>query len=168
MSYQNDRLQRKLGIAPPLPTKKERKPIKKQSDKKAAVVAAEREARVGEDTVMQKWYKSKVKVSSGICSECGCRVETRIFKYAAMTVAHLLPKRENMCPSVKSHPLNFVILCPDHHHQYDNSSWGEREKMRCWLTVKKRLVMVYPDLAPAERRHFPDSVLQYIEQNEPF
>lgn len=166
MSYQNDRLQRKLGIAPPLPTKKERKPIKKQSDKKAAAVAAEREARDGADTEMQKFFKSAVKQMTGRCIETGEPTEKKIFKFAINSVCHLLSQQH--CPSVKSHPCNWIELQQDFHKKFDAMSWEEREKLKCWPIIRDKLVMVYPDLAPAERRHFPDSVLQYIEQNEPF
>lgn len=158
----------KAGLLPKETGAKPKKAIAKISPKKKAEMEAEKKERGGEDTELVKWFKSKIKISSGRCSECGCSVETHVYKYAAMTIAHLLPKRDNMCPSVKTHPLNYIILCPDHHHQYDNSSWDDREKMGCWPVIQERLVMIYPDLAPNERRHFPDSVLRWMEANNPF
>jgi len=166
MSYR-DELQR-LKLYGKQVEQKKRYTIPKKSQKKIAAEAAEKEARGGNDTELQKWFKSKIKASSGFCSECGCRVEKAVFQYAVMTIAHLLPKRDNCCPSVKTHPLNFVILCPDHHDQFDRASWQEKEMMGCWNTVRDRLVMVYPDLAVEERRHFPESVLKFMEQNKPF
>jgi len=142
--------------------------IPKKSQKRIAKEKAEKEARGGNDTELQRWFKQKIKISSGFCSECGCNVEKNVFQYAVMTVAHLLPKRDNCCPSVKTHPLNFVILCPDHHDQFDRASWEEKEMMGCWNTIRDRLVMVYPDLAVEERRHFPESVLKFINDNQPF
>lgn len=150
----------------PKPLKKYQ--IPKVSKKRAEQIAAEKEARGGNDTELQRWFKQKIKISSGFCSECGCNVEKNVFKYAVMTVAHILPKRDTCCPSVKTHPLNFVILCPYHHDQFDKASWGEKEKMGCWNTVRDRLIMVYPDLDPSEHRHFPESVLRYMEKHNPF
>ena len=158
----------KLGLLPKEAVAKKKQPIKKVSDKKKAELEAEKKERGGEETELTKWFRHKVKISSGVCAECGCKVETNVFKYAVMTVAHLLPKRDNMCPSVKTHPLNYIILCPDHHHQYDNSTWEEKEKMGCWPVIQERLIMIYPDLHPSERRHFPESVLRYMEKKEPF
>lgn len=158
----------KLGLLPKETGPKPKKAIPKISEKKKKEMAEERQARGGEDTQLQKWFKDKIRMSSGVCSECGCRVETHVFKYAAMTVAHLLPKRDNMCPSVKTHPLNFIILCPDHHHQFDNCNWEEKEKMSCWPIVRDRLMAVYLDLHIDEHRHFPVSVLDYMEKHKPF
>lgn len=46
--------------------------------------------------------------------------------------------------------------------------WDKRESMGIWPVVQNKLVSVYPDLAESERRHFPESVLKFIEANEPF
>jgi hypothetical protein len=72
------------------------------------------------------------------------------------------------CPSVKTHPLNFVVLCPDHHTMFDGMNWEEREQLGFWETVRDRLILVYPDLAENERRHFPDSVLEYMKKHDAF
>lgn len=142
--------------------------IAKKSAKRIAAEKAEKEARGDNDTELQRWFKSKIKISSGHCAECGCKVEKNIFQYAVMTVAHLLPKRDNCCPSAKTHPLNFIILCPDHHDMFDRASWDEKELMGCWETVRDRLMFVYPDLAEEEKRHFPQSVLDYMDKLNPF
>lgn len=148
--------------------KKVYKGIAKKSPKKIAHELAEKDARGDNDTELQRWFRSKIKMSTGHCTECGCRVEKNIFQYAVMTVAHLLPKRENCCPSVKTNPLNFIILCPDHHDMFDRASWEEKELMGCWDTVRDRLIFVYTDLAEQEKRHFPQSVLEYMKKLNPF
>ena len=148
--------------------KKVYKGIAKKSAKKITSEKQAKEALGGDDTELQKWFKSKIKMSSGYCSECNRKVETKVFQYAAMTVAHILPKRDNCCPSVKTHPLNFIILCPDCHNDFDKANWEEKELMGCWPIVRDRLVMAWPNLAENEKRHFPDSVLKYMSLNEPF
>jgi len=147
---------------------KKRYSIPKKSQKKIAAEKAEKEARGDNDTELQRWFKSKIKISSGHCAECGCKVEKNVFQYAVMTVAHLLPKRDNCCPSVKTHPLNFIILCPNHHDMFDRASWEEKELMGCWNTVRDRLVFVYEDLVEDEKRHFPQSVLTHMDKLNPF
>lgn len=141
--------------------------IPKKSKKKIEQEKQEKERLGGDDTDLVKWYKSKIKISSGFCTWCGCPTEKNVYKYAVSTVCHLLDKRDTVCPSVKTHPMNFVILCPDHHAQFDRMNWEEREQLGFWNIIRDRLVMVYPDLAPAERRHFPLKVLEYININEP-
>lgn len=165
MSYLEDRNKRKLGLLPPLPTKKERKPIKKMSAKKAAEVTAEKEARGGEDTELTKWYKRQMKFMD-VCEATGLRLETKIYKYAIMSICHILPKSK--CKSVATHPLNRVFLLPDLHTKFDAMSWKEREQMSCWPDIRDRLVMLYPDLSTEERRHFPESVIDYMNKHNPF
>lgn len=156
----------KLGLLPKEAVAKPKKEMKKVSDKKAAEMKAAKDE--NGDTELIRWFRGRMKVMSPTCQECGMKVETGIYQFAIMHIAHLLPKRDNMCPSVKYHPLNFITLCSDHHHYYDNVSWEEREKMGCWNIVQQRLIAVFPDLDPSEYRHFPESVLRYIENNNPF
>jgi hypothetical protein len=164
MSYQSERLARKNGLAAPLSTKKERKPIAKKSAKKLLQENQEKEDRGGDDTELVKWFKARIKYSmTGFCEESGLKTETKIYRYAINSCCHILEKRN--CKSVKYHPLNFVELIPDLHHKFDSSSWEEREKWACWPVIRDRLVHVYLDLAPEERRFFPQSVLDYMEKN---
>jgi hypothetical protein len=66
------------------------------------------------------------------------------------------------------HPLNWIELCPYHHDQLDKANWKEIEGWGCWETIRDRLIMVYPDLDPTERRFFPESVIKFMEANKPF
>jgi 5-methylcytosine-specific restriction endonuclease McrA len=153
--------QRKKFIEDGRPLKEKKKySIPKKSEKRIAKEKQAKEALGGDDTELVKWFRERIKHSTGYCSECNRKVEKSVFQYAAMTVAHILPKRDNCCPSVKTHPLNFIILCPDCHNDFDKASWEEKELMGCWNTVRDRLVMVWPDLADGEKRHFPESVVR--------
>lgn len=168
MGYQNERMLRKAGILPPLATKKEKKPIAKKSEKKLAQEMAEKEALGGEDTLLVKWFRNKMKLMIGHCAECGLATETHVYKYAINSICHILPKRDTVCPSVKYHPSNWIELCPHHHDQFDKQGWEEKEKWGSWYIVKQRLISLYPDLAENEKRHFPESVRKFIEETEPF
>ncbi len=158
----------KLGLLPKEAVKKQPKPIAKKSAKKIAEENQERESRgPGNETELTKWYRSKMKLADN-CYWCGCKVEKHVFNYAKMSICHILEKNQNACPSVATHPHNFVILCPDHHKKFDSLSWEERELLGFWDTIRDRLVIMWDELAPEERRHFPDSVRGYIEKNQPF
>lgn len=166
MSYLEER-RRYIEAGRPLKSK-EKKPIAKVSPKRQAKLDAEAKERGDGDSELQKWYRAKMKQMGERCYWCGCKVENKVYQYAIFSICHILEKRDTLCPSVKTHPLNWITLCPDHHTEFDKMNWEEREKLGFWETVRDRLVMVYPDLAVEERRHFPDSVLDYMEKNKPF
>ena len=140
--------------------------IPKKSAKRLEKEKREREERGDDDTELVKWFKGRMKVMGDRCYWCGCKVENKIYRYAIMSICHILPK--STCKSVATHPQNYVILLPDLHTKFDAMSWTEREKLACWEVIRDRLVMGYPDLGPSERRHFADSVLAWMERNSPF
>ncbi len=57
---------------------------------------------------------------------------------------------------------------PSFHKKFDAMSWEEREALGCWPVIQQRLISVWEDLAETEKRHFPDSVRNFIEKNDPF
>lgn len=139
--------------------------IPKKSKKKIEQENAEKEARGENDTDLQRWFKNQMKYMN-VCEETGMKLETKIYRYAIMSICHILPKAK--VKSVATHPLNRVFLLPDLHAKFDSQSWEEREKWSCWPLIVERLISVYPDLDPSEHRHFPESVLKIIQQREPF
>lgn len=153
----------KQGLAPKEAVKKERKPIPKKSEKKLAEEKAERERLGGEDSDLVKWYKSQMK-RMNVCEETGMKLETNIYKYAIMSICHILPKA--YCSSVAVHPMNKIFLLPDLHFKWDNSSWEEREKWSCWPIVQERLIHLWEHLSFEEKKYFPTSVRNYIEKNK--
>lgn len=146
--------------------KKKPKPIPKKSAKKIEAEKKEREERGGEDTDLVKWFKLQMKQMPPTCEETGLRIETKIYQYAIMSICHILPKAS--CKSVALHPLNRMFFIPDFHHKFDNMSWEEKEKLGCWPEIRDRLIMIYPDLHPSEKRFFPSSVIKYMEEKTPF
>lgn len=147
----------------PLPEKK-KYTIPKISEKRKQKLAAAKDE--NGDTELVRFFKSAMKRMTGYCTETGLRTETKIYRYAIMSICHILPKR--FCKSVATHPCIWIEMIPDKHHEWDNISWEEREKWSNWPVVRDKLVMVYPDLAEDERRHFPQQVLDYMEKNKPF
>ena len=139
--------------------------IPKVSEKMKKKLAEEKERLGGDDTELVKWYKNRMKYMSH-CEATGIKVENKIYRYAIMSICHILPK--STCKSVATHPANYVILLPDLHTKFDAMSWEEREQMACWEIIRDRLVHVYNDLDPSEKRHFPESVEKYIQKNQPF
>lgn len=166
--YQNKLARIKLGLEPKTTGAKPRKAIAKKSPKRIEEEKAEKIRLGGDDTELVKWYKARMKQMTGRCNETGMKTETHIYAYAIMSICHLLDKRDAKCPSVKTHPFNWIELAPDIHTMFDRSSWEERELMGCWETIRDRLILIYPNLDPAERRHFPESVLKYMEKTNQF
>lgn len=164
MGYLEDRRNQKMFGKPAEP--KKQYTIPKKSAKKIAEEKAEKERLGGEDSDLVKWFKARMKAMTGFCAETGLRTETKIYAYAICSICHILPKAK--CESVKYHPLNWIELEPGFHTKFDAMSWEEREELGCWPIIRDRLVMVWPDLAASEQRHFPDSVRKYMEKNNPF
>lgn len=163
----------KLGLLPKEAVAKPKKAIPKVSEKKKKELAEAKDE--NGDTGLVKFYKACMKRMTGSCCNCFAKTETKVYSAAIFSICHILDKRDTMCPSVKTHPCNWIELCPDCHTEFDTPSlekgktiWDKREEMGIWEIVKERLIMVYPDLAESEKRHFPESVLKFINDNEPF
>ena len=152
---------------------KKRYTIPKKSQKKIAQEASEKDANGDSELVM--FYKLAMKRMTGHCLNCFAKTETKVYSAAIFSICHILDKRDTMCPSVKDHLCNWVELCPDCHREFDTppfekdkTIWDKREEMGFWNVVRDKLVMVYPNIAEDEKRHFPESVLRFMERNNPF
>lgn len=154
------------GDSPKTTGAKPKKPIAKVSAKKRAEVEADKAARNGGDTDLVKWFKAQMRMMPEQCEQTGLRLETRIYEYAIMSICHILPKAS--CKSVALHPLNRMFFNPDFHTKFDAMSWEEREQLGCWPVIRQRLISVWEDLHPNERRHFPPKLRDWIEQNDVF
>lgn len=169
-----ERMQKiKLGLLPKEAVAKPKKPIAKVSPKKKAEMAAAKDE--NGDTELVRFYKAAMKRMTGHCLGCHARTETKVYSAAIFSICHILDKRSTVCPSVATHPCNWIELCPDCHREFDTphlekekTIWDKRMELGYWPEVQARLIMVYPDLAEDERRHFPQQVLDYMEKNKPF
>lgn len=148
-----------FGTQSPDPPKKGQ-PIAKVSAKKKQ---QDKEAKPERDELKQ-WFTDRIKEMKGKCKECGCKINKHNSAYAIMSVAHILPKRKEQFPSVKTHVDNWIELCPDHHALYDRS-WEDAAQMKIWAEVVDRFTTLYPFIAAKEKRHIPEVLLQELNPN---
>lgn len=150
MSYLEDRAKRKNGLLPPLPTKKEKKPIRKVSLKKAAADKAQKEA--GGDGLLDKWFEERRKGLTGIC-QCGCgrKSSKHEDEHYRASCCHVFPKR--IFKSIALHPLNCIErnFWDGCHSVLDNTSMDRWVNMADWEDIKERFHNLAPLLTDEER-----------------
>jgi hypothetical protein len=147
----SDRLLRKNGVLPPLPTKKEKKPLRGKSLK--LIEKEKKELEEKGDIGLDKWFEERRKEMSGVCANCGSKTGKHDDKFYRHSVAHILAKRKNMFPSVALNSLNWVELCfwgNSCHSKFD-SSFEKAATMRIWPYVIKQINILYPLLTPEEK-----------------
>lgn len=114
---------------------------------------------------MNIWFQEQRPKMTGICMHCGgpsCKEDDLFYKHS---IAHILPKRPSMFPSVKMHPFNWIELCfwnNNCHGNYDNGTLDMID-LNCYAAVIERFLIMYPNIAKSERRRIPQQLLQYIE-----
>lgn len=154
MSYLEERAARKNKLAPPLSFKKERKPIAKQSAKKKAEIAEQKVVgKPASKLELDVWFEERRKEMTGVCSECGGVTGKNDDKFYRHSIAHILPKRPSMFPSIATNNLNWVELCfwgNSCHSKFD-SSFEKAATMRIWPFAMKQTNILYPMLTPEEK-----------------
>jgi hypothetical protein len=108
-----------------------------------------------------------------ICDNCGAEAEwikqPKYYKLWKAAKAHLLEKRH--FKSIQTHPLNFLTLFAgfsgvcDCHDDYDHD-WERASKMNVWETVINRFKILYPLIAPEERKFIPQVLLETLKTNK--
>lgn len=114
-----------------------------------------------QDKDLTGWFRARVMEMTGECSECGLPTNKYIFKYAICAVAHILPKSK--FPSVADHPMNWMELgasCGCHSHSEIFSNAAE---MKVWPEMVRRFKILYPFIAPEERKHIPELLMREIK-----
>lgn len=154
-------MKRRLGLknGTVVPVKKEAKPIAQISEKKKAADKAARPQKELQD----EWFEKKVAALTDVCIECGGPTKTAIYVMDRECVAHVLPKRKSMFPSVATHEENSMELCSKNgcHAEYD-SSWENAGKMKVWPIAVEKFKLIYPSIATHERKNIPEILLQEI------
>jgi len=156
MSYHEERMKRKNGLAPKLEFKKKPKPIAKIGKKKLAENATAK-VELGEDeTMKEKWFKARRKEMVGTC-QCGCGMPSskKDDAHFRSSICHIFPQR--LFESVQFHRLNWVerkfwatqgtSAC---HSQMDNKSMDLWPKMADWDDIKAKFHELIPLLTPEE------------------
>lgn len=154
---------RALKEASKLPKPKKIYRLPKKSKKKLEQEGREAAAKGDNtETDLQKWYTTIMQSEMPICWETGEKIDTRDRMGWHGSIAHILPKEHY--PSVKTHPMNYMILkmWGGTHGQYD-SSWENASKMSVWKYALKTIIdVLYPLLTPEEKRKLPDCIIQEI------
>lgn len=134
-----DRLKRKNGQLPPLPTKKEKKAIPKVSKKKAAEQKEAKKELGEDDTLKEKWFKARRKEMVGTC-QCGCAQKSSKFddNNFRSSAAHIFPQR--LFPSIQFHRLNWV----------ERAIWATPTSSSCHTNMDNRSMDLWPMFADWE------------------
>ncbi len=112
---------------------------------------------------LQRWFEDRRKEMTGKCHHCNgksCRDSDQYFKFS---ICHLLPKA--YFPSIATHEYNWVELCfwnNNCHGNMDNKILDLTE-MNCFDEIVTKFQIIYPSIAPKERRRIPNVLLQYLQ-----
>ncbi len=167
MSYLTDRLARKNGTAPPLPTKKEKKAIPKVSAKTAAKNKEAKEVGSGKAASkleLDKWFDDiRLKHfngvgGKGICMECGAGIS---MAYSRHATAHLLPKK--LFKSVATHPDNYMIYGAGCGCHVKTDRIDKFITMKTWPEAARRIKILIPLLPTDELRLISNQLLNALD-----
>lgn len=131
---------------------KPKKPIAKVSAKKKAEVEADKAARNGGDTELQKWFNERRKELVGVC-QCGCgrKSSKHEDEHFRSSICHILPQR--LFKSTILHPLNYVErnFWEGCHSIFDNTSLNRWANMADFDDIKEKFKIISRCLTDAER-----------------
>lgn len=109
-------------------------------------------AKYVKDPDLEKWFENQVMMCFKYCECCGYP----IYSPSKLNIAHILPKRDNMYPEIRTHPLNVVYLCWDCHTNYDNQGKDFAIKMPCLEKMKLRVLKMQEQLSRQQWERVPD------------
>lgn len=141
--------------------------LNKVSPKRAAKIAEQkaiREETGNTETELQQWYAEIMAKETPRCWETNEWIDVKDTKGWHGSIAHILDKKNY--PSVKTHPLNYMILkmWGGTHGQFD-SSWENASKMKIWPHAVKIINLLYPLLKKEEkaRIHTNEVIMQELK-----
>lgn len=182
MSYLEDRMKRKNGLLPALPTKKAKKYLNKVSQKKKAEILEQRNN--GDDKKEDEYFDYWMKHAVPKCDNCGMEAKwllepqqdkkkEEVYKLIWRACqAHLLPKKKNFgFPSLRNNLDNHAVLFPSWggllcgcHGWYD-SSWDNASTMDIWTKAKKIIIeKLIPLITESEKKNIPELLLKEIQK----
>ncbi len=147
------------------PKPKKKYSIKKISKKVAAAKLEKKESGIV-DNSQEIWFSARGEEMTGVCLFCGGKTEYGL----SVSIAHLLPKRKNMFPSVAKNPDNWLELCFYGNSCHDNfdtsmiSLESLKEQPAIWNVIVEKFNRIYPFIAQKERRNIPSLLLQELKQ----
>ena len=111
------------------------------------------------------YFASQILQIPATCENCGCDIRWQREKHPRMLVAHILPKRKSGgFPSVATHPLNRVFLCPDCHTQMDNKGEDFVKKMKIYPIMIERLKKFAHCIT--EKTELPNGFANFVKNND--
>lgn len=131
---------------------KYRASLKKPKNDKKAYKPISRGKQKQTDPELKEWFALQVSLCYKYCECCG----TPITGASKLNIAHILPKRDNMFPEVKTHPLNVVYLCWDCHTNYDNQGSSFAVKMPCLPKMQSRVLQMQEHFTISQWERIPD------------
>lgn len=121
---------------------------------------------------LQMWYNNRMINEVPVCANCGAsnpelKLNPKLRKLWKSCQAHLLPKK--IFKSIKTHPLNGMVLGAGFghislcycHDDYDHD-WERASKMNIWPEVVRRFKILYPLIAPNERKSIPQILYETL------
>lgn len=183
MSYYNSTIQPKIGLCCDCPQTSLAKPLtagrcqyhykifreeeNKKKRRRTIISAKEPVFKSHPDSSLNSWFEFRVLELTGICKDCKKPTSKGDVNFQHFCVAHILPKRQTMFPSVSTHPLNFIELghwcgC---HANYDNKGWEWAATRPYWNFIIFRFKKIYPLIVPEERHRIPDVLVPHIPEN---
>jgi hypothetical protein len=96
-----------------------------KTKKPKTVTKRHKEAKDAERVAMRAFWETKRDVQGfAYCAECGCNLGGEFNPY---NVAHIISKGSN--PAFRCDMRNFILLCADHHNEFDG---GKRTEMKVY------------------------------------
>lgn len=138
-----------------------------KSAKRLKREAEEKELRGDNDTLKEQWFKARRKEMTGKCQFCGGKTEKHNHMTYKRSVAHLLPKRDNMFPSIMYNPNNWLELCfygESCHTNFDNNmiTWELLKDSTEWELIVKKFKTLYPFITEEEKKNIPILLLKEL------
>lgn len=166
MNYREELAKKRNGWLKDPP--KEKTPMKKVSDKKAAEM---KEAGSEGNKVKEKWFAERRKEMTGKCLFCEGPTEKANDATFRNSIGHILPKKEGIggLPSVAYHADNWIELCfygNSCHQNFDSGmiTWEFLRDSAEWKVIVDKFKRIYPCIAESERKYIPEILLQEIKQ----
>ena len=156
----------KLGLLPKEAVAKEKKPLKKVSDKKAAEDKKLKEAgtKPASKLELDVWFNEIKMEHWGLntycpCMECGAFIH---IEYSRHSTAHLLPKK--LFKSVATHELNYLILGAHCGCHYLTDRVDKFVQMKVWPEAARRIKIMIPLLPFDELKYLSSQLLTALDQ----
>ena len=151
------------GLSPKTTGKKERKPIKKISDKLKA--EREKEKVAGKPVgklELEKWFfdiqQKYFTEFGGNCMECGSHIPKDFARHAT---AHLLPKK--LFKSIATHPMNYLILGAGCGCHQKTDRVDKFCQMKVWPEAARRIKEMIPLLPFDELKYLSSQLMTALE-----